>query len=314
MGSHLASGMLSQGMAYYMEELGVDLDLVGGDRVAWLARIRQLEDRVQRLETEAGRVGEITSDGVPWFCRSEETGGGGGTQAAGPATALVHSLPLARGLEAAEPTDGGGGVMIVPGSPLPAAGYGRPLVMDRRGAPKPPSPDWTDVAGGMQIPGSAGAPRLCRPDEVDGRGGAQGPGPAAALAQSLPLARDLAAAEPTDGGDYLWGIPGSAAVPLPTAGYSPPPIVDAQSAWKRTAAYDLDRRLSSLARPRVGFFSVGRSLCVMGRRDEEGKRQHWVNEDRGYFSADGVHLTHLGRRRVLSGLPSWLAELRQPSE
>ncbi|KAF0303211.1 hypothetical protein FJT64_024788 [Amphibalanus amphitrite] len=138
-------------MAYYMEELGVDLDLVGGDRVAWLARIRQLEDRVQRLETEAGRVGEITSDGVPWFCRSEETGGGGGTQAAGPATALVHSLPLARGLEAAEPTDGGGGVMIVPGSPLPAAGYGRPLVMDRRGAPKPPSPDWTDVAGGMQI-------------------------------------------------------------------------------------------------------------------------------------------------------------------
>ncbi|KAF0290794.1 hypothetical protein FJT64_027822 [Amphibalanus amphitrite] len=430
-------------MAYYMEELGVDLDLVGGDRVAWLARIRQLEDRVQRLETEAGRVGEITSDGVPWFCRSEETGGGGGTQAAGPATALVHSLPLARGLEAAEPTDGGGGVMIVPGSPLPAAGYGRPLVMDRRGAPKPPSPDWTDVAGGMQIPGSAGAPRLCRPDEVDGRGGAQGPGSAAALAHSLPLARDLAAAEPTDGGDYLWGIPGSAAVPLPTAGYSPPPIVDqgapeppllelmargdgavpirgyhviigdshakslfgsvramnvavsgntwarqapalaaviqrweeaaerrgmptglavfwlgqndvytrngqardapwativtavrevasrhfvallgpmprpqvdAQSAWKRTAAYDLDRRLSSLAGPRVGFFSVGRSLCVMGRRDEEGKRQHWVNEDRGYFSADGVHLTHLGRRRVLSGLPSWLAELRQPSE
>ncbi|KAF0293484.1 hypothetical protein FJT64_008702 [Amphibalanus amphitrite] len=127
-------------MAYYMEELGVDLDLVGGDRVAWLARIRQLEDRVQRLETEAGRVGEITSDGVPWFCRSEETGGGSGTQAAGPATALVHSLPLARGLEAAEPTDGGDYLWGIPGSaavPLPTAGYSPPPIVDQ-GAPEPP--------------------------------------------------------------------------------------------------------------------------------------------------------------------------------
>ena len=48
-------------MAYYMEELGVDLDLVGGDRVAWLIDPAAADPAQGRREILARNDGLVLS-------------------------------------------------------------------------------------------------------------------------------------------------------------------------------------------------------------------------------------------------------------
>ncbi|KAF0312620.1 hypothetical protein FJT64_016629 [Amphibalanus amphitrite] len=89
-------------------------------------------------------------------------------------------------------------------------------------------------------------------------------------------------------------------------GVTPRPARDGGRVWESTPAFWLERALCELCRETDStFVALGRRLC---RR--EGRKRRFKMDGR-FFSADGVHLSAAGYRRLMDYLPGWLRRGRR---
>ncbi|KAF0314276.1 hypothetical protein FJT64_015254 [Amphibalanus amphitrite] len=89
-------------------------------------------------------------------------------------------------------------------------------------------------------------------------------------------------------------------------GVTPRPARDGGRVWESTPAFWLERALCELCRETDStFVALGRRLC---RR--EGRKRRFKMDGR-FFSADGIHLSAAGYRRLMDYLPGWLRRGRR---